>query len=205
MTKVKRYVWQFADGKYATHHSRFPAMVCYHYRYSLITHSDADELKAKMWKTRKGAERALASAITKAKDDITRHVANTSTFYQTAPNLKVVENACDRTKGVVIVELEFDEEDTKKARIRFRDDTKAYDHSGIKGNSTGGKGHTYCRICGMILKDLPYFDVGSGWKHSLTVCPLCILEQAGKAKQLLDGMDQSLRKEMEAERFLRKI
>jgi len=203
MATVKRYVWQFEDNSYAIHHSRFPAMVNYHYSYTYLAYNDVDELKAKMWKTKKGAERSLANGITKAEAEITRH-QNSNSYYKTASNLKIVEGARDRLKGVVVVELDLDEEDATPKRIRFKEDSKCYDHSGIS-TKTKGSGRDYCRICGMILKDLPHFNVGSGWKYTLTVCPLCLLEQTAKATMLLDSMDQDLRKEMESERFIRKI
>jgi len=208
--KLKIYVWKTGGGEYFLKHSQFPAI---HARWGrgLIDYTTDDVLRAKDWKTQKGAERSLATLITKCENGIqslkanivTETAKNPSSYYLTRfkDNLKDSKQALRVYKDVTVVMEEIDADAKKKPRISFIDDTNAYGRNGFY-SSEDGSNASYCRICGMRLGGLPYFTIGSGYKKQVRVCPSCILEKAQEAEMLLNKLDPDVRKELEAERFL---
>ena len=208
MSKKKYYLYKFSNDTYYNNYSKFPKL--YDNCWQKYEYETTDIVSAKSYKTKSGADRSLIKFKDVSTDRIKALNAqlnhpNTQPYYKNAiknnitreKELLVVLNDC------TVVEVEIDEDAKKRPTIRFKKDGEGY--SGFNGYEKGASGNSYCRICGMVLAGLPYFVVGSGWKNSLTVCPMCIIEQAQKAELLLGTMDKELRTEMEQERFLKRL
>jgi len=215
--QIKLYVWQLSNGEYIKDHNRFPSIFGKWGR--KIEYTTTDKLSAKSYKTQKGSQRSLDKALLDYKDKLAGQKTRYDDLCVNDPHayrLNSVKDAIrklklnlDVLKDCTVTEIEVDADAKKKPRIRFKNDNengyRSSDYSGFKGHEKGTSGNSYCRICGMILAGLPYFTIGSGWKKSLTVCPLCLLERANEANTMLDKMDQELRKEIENERFIKQL
>ena len=65
------------------------------------------------------------------------------------------------------------------------------------------QGNCHCKGCGIYFHNIPVMVFGK--RKFSRVCPLCILERAGEAQKLLDGMEESQRENYEAERFINRM
>ena len=202
MSKLsKLYVWKLGKEKYFANYSNFPSIIGNWGR--LVEWETEDLFRAKTWKTVKGAERILMTNI--EYEEFTLKNATdvynlTTDSYQKSRSKQTMDRASKQLavlKQVTVTEVEIDSEAKAKPRI-------AFEEGSYKGFSSNEKcvSNSYCRICGMKLRGLPYFTVGAGYRKSLNVCPCCILERAQDAELMLSKLPEDLRKELEAERFL---
>ena len=199
---VKRYVWKHTGDSYFNTYSKFPSITG-NWGRSVEWETD-DMLCAKSWKTLLGSERTLKANIKQEQEFIKNSTdrlndPNTSNYDKRryTKNLDEATKQLAVLKSVTVTEIEIDENAKKKSRITFAENSYKGFHSNEKG-----KGNAYCRICGMRLRDLPYFTIGSNYRKSLNVCPSCILERAQEAEIMLSKLPDDLRKEIVAERFL---
>ena len=65
-------------------------------------------------------------------------------------------------------------------------------------------GRSFCRVCGMKLKKIPYVKVG-GWRKNIRVCAFCIVELQGFVETAFEKMPADWKEEIEGQRFVHRL
>jgi hypothetical protein len=194
---MKAYTIQFANGEYLKHGGHWNWIS----PHKTITVKDPD--KAKHYKTIGPAKGQLTMhqnyLVERVKNLTETTNPNLITRWQTQRSRsqwrKEMGISLVEIKKIHVVELDVVSPNFRERKpIRFDDGYRSCCE--IKKTA----GNRCCGSCGLILQNVPHQKFGKG-----QVCPWCMLERVGEAQKIIDGMDESWRDELEAERFVHRM
>jgi hypothetical protein len=167
--------------------------------------------KARQYRKQGYAQRTITSAVNHANfviaeaeqmlDTKTGHIG----YYTDRKN--DFTNSLAKLTTLTIHEIEVD-----KSNIQGKNDiaVELFDQKAVSQGYVGLNKHSKysgkspCRCCGMILKQVPYTEIG-GWRRVLRVCAFCIRDLQEFAESEISKMKPEHRDEIEGERFIHRL
>ena len=202
---MKVYVIKFSNGTYKGLETRLQLKGYYAPIYKTVptiedaqNYASASVANTSMRSVVKRVNAAHAQTVT----DIACFTINNHGQYNTRKMNRITEAKTLLDGGYVLESVDVDDRDETNLRCVARKRTKWRNVTKYEFRVLTG-GRSYCKSCGMILKNIPAIEHYS--MYSFRVCPFCAKAIGALGEQALAGLDPLVRENLEKDIFIHNL